>query len=1000
MQFSVIVEGPISHAAPSEEALSELERYLTSLKRSPEFIEQLKSGTPQIVKEKLTYKQAEVISDRLMEFGLESIIDPPKKTDQRSTASLVQTKTPSPSAALALENLKQHKSQRIKNSAQASTNTNEALASQKDSSDSKKNAPAPKTAKGSESTKAYASATSTRKAQTTQAEKNAHSKNQTEDDKLSQASPQKNISQLNISNTRADANTNVSENKKTDLKNNKEKLETKSEKNTHPNVESITKPSDNKETDKKYSVSAVLNKNTEKTNTTNNTKTASANVVPISPKSNTTPLKPLLAQTKKNTLSNKTATKQTEQNSPLSPLNHCAEEIKSLFNLANAKNISRERKSFSKLKAFSVAALSLLAPLTYTAGLVTAGIITLSLLGFIFGLLAKLSPMLAILLMLLPSLLAFAAFAVLSIPFWINKNRSSRLEEVKNQDEAKLFMLVTAVCKIINAPAPDKIYLGLQASINSSMSTNLKDFFALSKTLPEKTSLCIGAPLLENFSIKDFCYFTARECGRFADPQTRRAQFISQGVLRWLNDLNNRDFHLSVNLQSKTEGLGNQKISDLAGAFINRIEDLESIESSFFGYCERKLTNIYNSNYSTDNFESIIVSKNDGAIAENNLLNIKDALQRSYDEVVGNIESRRLANNLSELSAYFFQKNSAEHNEGASEKTDVIKTNRKIKTLINNLRPISEKLTLNFYEKEKIEVSSDSLMSVSELFKRNKNDSKQEKIAEDFLCGWSHELQFWKLPKETSIKDIDDDKKTIKLNNCIEKIRYLSPDRSAALDYYYILLKQLTELKAAKKIQSSGNSFQHQHCSDPIKDFDREIKIRETKIKEYGDDINLQNCVMGERLGLGLSLNKSNRNLSSFLYASLTKLHTVCEKLNLIANDSEELSILTTYKPKQLPQHYQLHIRELTERLNGNCRSVQRRLSDCLFNFYDKISIDDAITDRMLPYSKHSGTQLCLDKARVTLSTLSTAFKHTSEIAANIAAKSESSFEIEAVKKL
>lgn len=1008
MQFSVIVEGPISRAAPSEEALSELERYLKSLKRSPEFIEQLKSGTPQIVKEKLTYKQAEVISDRLMEFGLESVIDPPTKPEP---ISLSQTPPSSPSAALALENLKQNNSQPEANLALASTDPAKAMVSQKNKSEPKKNAPTTEARKESEPVKARAPSSPKSKIEKPtnlredskhiQTEKSINKKTQPEDRTSTQKPPQKNkknVSQLKVSKNQAGEN--KKEDSERDQANAKLTERTNPEKATHSKVEPITKPTNKRENDKKYSVSAVLNKSTSDTETTKNIRNNNTNVVPISPENTTKISKPLLTQTTNSPKLSETVTKKTKNTSSRSPLNKSAEEIKSLFNLANAKSISFEAQRFSKLKTYGIAVLSILAPSIYMASLVVAGIITLSLLGFVFALIAKLSPMFAILLMILPSLLVFGALTVLSIPIWINKNRASRFEEIKIQDEPKLFMLVTAVCKIINAPPPEKIYLGLHASINGCMSADLKQFFSLSKTLPEKTSLYIGAPLLENFSIKDFCYFTARECGRFARPQTRRPHFISQRVLMWLDDINNRDFHLSAYLQKKADGLSNQKLADLMGLFINRIEDLESIESSFFGYCERQLLKICNSNYSTVTYKNAVVSDHDAAIANNHYADIKDAIQRSFDEVVSNIESRRFANNLSELSAYFLQQNNSKDEEEAPTKSDLIKSNRKIKALINDLRPISEKLTLNFYQQENIGVSPESLLSVSELFKRNKNDSKQEKIAADFLCGWSHGLQFWKLPKETTIKDINDASKTNKLNNCIEKIRYLSPDRSAALDYYYKLLKQLTELKAAKKIRSSGNSFQFQHCSDPSKDFDREIKIRETKIKEFADDINLQNCVMGERLGLGLLLSQGNKNLSSVLYASLTKLHTVCEKINLIANDREELSILITYKPKQLPQHYQLHIRELEERINNSCRLVQRRLSDCLFNFYDKISIDDAIADRMLPYSNHSGTQLCLDKATVTLSTLSTAFKHMSEIAANIAAKSESTFKIETIKKL
>ncbi|GAB1266339.1 hypothetical protein [Aurantivibrio infirmus] len=1024
MQFSVIIEGPISRATPSEESLSELERYLKSLKRSPEFIEQLKSGTPQVVKENLTYKQAEVISDRLMEFGLDSVIDPPSKTDSKSATSFSQTNVATKNVVKPSPHTQQHISpsnEGTSKSAQTPTKTAEAKtpepviatpikkevatsANRKDKNQASintKKEDIPQ-AKNTAPVIAVEKSDKTSQIENKQASVQGAQKKERPNQEQKPSAPKT----INPQKPKTDTVTtstpnNIDDSKKIEQKN------TKSNVKPCANVEPIIKSKDNDNTEKKYSVSAVLAKTEDKTDL-KNSGSNTTNVVPITPTNNLAARKPLLTQAPSSEgvaskKQNSVANKQPKKTPAESPLNKSAEEIKALFNLANAKNIAIETPRFNRTKSYGLAVLSILAPVTYAAGLIISGVITFSIIGFVFGLVAKLSPMLAIILLLIPSLLVLSIMSILSIPLWIKTKSDSRYVDIKIQDEPKLFMLVTALCKIINVPTPEKIQVGLEANIRSGMSAKLKDFFTFSQELPERTSIRIGAPLLENLSIKDFSYFCAKECGRFADPTTRRSQYISQAILNWLNDLNNREFKLSEYLERKIGLIANEKLNDAALHLTNRIKNLESIESFFFGHCEQKLLFLSNTEKSTAaRYGEKILNAQDAATSRNRITDIEDATQRSIDEMVANIKNRRFVKNISELSAHFYQKNKANTEQNRSAQSDLISNNGPLKALIKNLDPVSEKLTLNFYERENIVVSSESLLSVAELFKRNKTDNKQEKIAKEYLSNWPHGLQFWKLPKETSIKDIDENSKITKLNNCIEKIRYLSPDRAPALDYYYKLLKQLTELKAAKKIKSSGNSFRFQYCSDPSNNLDREIRSRETKLKEYADDINLQNCVMGERIALGLLLNKDSEKLSTVLYTSLTKLHAVCEKLNIIARDAEELSILNNYKPKQMPQHYQLHIRELTERINGNCKLVQRKLSDCLFNYYDKkkLSIDEIITDRMLPFSEHSANQLCIDRAKVTLSTVSTAFQHTSEIAANLATKSENLYGIETVKKL
>ena len=81
MQFSVIVEGPMDSNASSEDSLLELERFLRASEIPTQTLKDLKQGQSKVVRNKLSYEQAVSISDRLMDLGLESFIDPPPKPE-------------------------------------------------------------------------------------------------------------------------------------------------------------------------------------------------------------------------------------------------------------------------------------------------------------------------------------------------------------------------------------------------------------------------------------------------------------------------------------------------------------------------------------------------------------------------------------------------------------------------------------------------------------------------------------------------------------------------------------------------------------------------------------------------------------------------------------------------------------------------------------------------------------------------------------------------------
>ncbi len=96
MEFRVIITK--CEQPPTSASFDQLQDYLKSLKVPPRILASLVQGRPGILKSNLSYQEAITISDRLLDFGFNTLIDPPVEPKER-VAPLKPAAQPKPKAS-------------------------------------------------------------------------------------------------------------------------------------------------------------------------------------------------------------------------------------------------------------------------------------------------------------------------------------------------------------------------------------------------------------------------------------------------------------------------------------------------------------------------------------------------------------------------------------------------------------------------------------------------------------------------------------------------------------------------------------------------------------------------------------------------------------------------------------------------------------------------------------------------------------------------------------
>ncbi len=888
MQFSVIVEGPSEGEPASEDSLLELERFLLASDISPQILKRLKQGQPQILKNRLSYDQAVSISDRLMDLGLESIIDPPTKPEANNA---------------------QKKAAKV-----TRLNPN--------NSDPKK-----------------------------------HGSNKG----LLAQTPKPNI-------------------KKPSLAVVKNSSDTKSLKKTLGAGEKKRPPM------------------------------AKIAMPPATPKQ-AKPSTPLTTQKKAAaTKQEKPQTNNQKNVSASSNLSKAAAEIKALFHLPKTGAIEITIPRSVRIKFILIATLSVAIPVVYSAIWLTLFYLSISFSIFLYATIASYSTALGVISAAIPTLLLSICFALTNLPLLPRNQKSTVRLALKAKDEPKLFMLATAIAKVFKAPAPTTITMDASAHTRAKQRCGLKNFLQLNKVLEGEIELSIGSVLIQNLSIRDFSALIAKEIGVYAHPQLRRPNWIIQYAINRVQQIKTPHPTFESALRGLNEKVKLGFIQSLLAKTAQVGAKLQALCCSYFEHAENllKFSSGSVSPVSTKYLQAFLTEEeNRDAIDEllETLLHIDANLELSLDDLLGDNSKTRLPENLAHYCQHLFEKNNESLSIGKDQpSTGLVRSTQAVRSLLDNTEAYAINLTRQYYQSCGLNLNNLELCSLKALIQQEAKDQKFKQAAVDYFGDWLHPLQFWRPPSESLLPSTDSDTIINRLNNCIARVRYVSPDRQNSLNRYDKLIQQLSELKAAKKVVASGNVFQYQRCVDSAQSLDKDLSVRKAQTKELQDELRQQNAIMGERLALGLLLDKQHKSYSAKLLQALHACSHVSDKVITLVCAIEELNQLLRHNPKNQAQQYQLYLRELTDLVRDTEKNIRRKLIHCPFDLIDRrySNLAEFISSQQPEHDtlNMKREQLTLVRAKDTLAALNWGYKQINQRAAYIAAAMENSFGVDTIKKV
>jgi hypothetical protein len=911
MQFSVIVEGPMDSNADNEDALLELERFLRSSNIPAQVLHQLKKGQPQVLKNQLSYEQAVSISDRLMDLGLESIIDPPIKPDENKRPKVTPIKSQTPPQKI--------QKQRPPVAAQTAGSS---LANRKVS---------------------HKPALAVVKAPAIHA--------------------------------------------KTPLR-------------QRPPMATLESQSSVRgQTNKVGGAKLAPGQSDQEVNRAQSSATAKL-------------ASPQLAPTRVSSLQQKNSKSQAAN----SALSAAAAEVKSLFKLPKEGALDLPLNASTRWKMVFAGAVGVAVPAVYCAIWLSLLYVSLSLSVAVFNATAASSIVFAAVLSIFPLAMLAGLFALTHLPYFFAE-RSKRAElELRAKDEPRLFMLANAIGKVLKTPTPSAITLNNSSRVRAQQDSSLNDFFRLKDELAGDIQISIGAVLIECLSLRDLCSLIAKELGIYSKAQLRRPQWIIQ------HGMNLVQFGKAVHpefqqrlrtLHEQTQvGIFHKALAFIAGAS----ERLHGFTQAYFDRAHTLLKICISSSNSINTEYQLAFLGGDGheQLLET-LIHIEANHDLALEEMLqANSKSRRV-NNLSDYSHYLLDKNLLDKNRGDLANTGaakqkysgnsaaIVASNAPTKDLLANFERYGQVLSKLAYQHAGFDLSEIELCTLQSLFKQEAKDQKFTQAANDYFSDWQHPLQFWRVPAEALLPKSSNDAVN-RLNNCIARIRYVAPDRQGSLQRYDKLIKQYAELQAAKKIIASGNTFEYQRCGESARNLDRDLNQRKAQVREVQDELRQHNAIMGERLALGLMLNKQQKELSVKLFQALSACHSIGDKTLSLMTGIEELTHILRHKPKNQPQQFQLYVRELTEQIGETEKNIRKKLLHCPYDMIDRrypnlaqfVSAQQVNHDAL----NLSHEQLIIHRAKDTLAAINWAYNQLNQRAAYIASAMEKQFGVETVKKL
>ncbi|MGI1678222.1 MAG: hypothetical protein K6L75_05795 [Cellvibrionaceae bacterium] len=681
-----------------------------------------------------------------------------------------------------------------------------------------------------------------------------------------------------------------------------------------------------------------------------------------------------------------------------------AEEIKSLFKIPKLGLSNTEISALDVTKFYFTALLSLVLPALYVSGILVLAIAAISSAIIFHSLIASFSIILWVLSIILLSIPLLVLAGLLAIPFFSKDKEALKNIPLTAKDEPRLFMLTAAVCKIIGTPTPEKININFEGNILGDFSFNKKDLFKLNKSLTIQPSITICISLLNNLSIRQYCSLISRELGKQKHAKLLRPNAICNSQLKRMKKWKEKPGITSDALKAASSKISNEKAINIIAAFTSLSETTEYLHKTYFNFSHQIISKKMADNSVAARYQYNVFGAEPNeplTLLQTKLENLAASRYEAIQMMVIENESHRYASDLASLIEHIEEK----YNSGAQYKViddSLIPRDKALKSLINNTVKYSNYLTRDFYSQNQVDLEKAQLLSIENLLKKESRDAKIEKIAVEYFGKWHHGLQYWKLPKEAVLASIDKNHIIAVLNNCISKLRYMSPDRPALIEKYYRQLKQLTEIKAAKKIRSTGSEYKLTSIADNITNLDTEISAREAQLQDINTQLMQQNAAMGERISLGLLLDKDHKEMTSKLYTALAVLSDCASNLNNIAADCEELQTLINSSPKKINQHFNLQIKKVKDSIDENFKILSRKLKKCPYDYLDQRHefLFGVLNENIAKADSPDANKRTLQKGKISLTTTATSYKSISDLAANYATRMERLYKIESIRKL
>lgn len=692
---------------------------------------------------------------------------------------------------------------------------------------------------------------------------------------------------------------------------------------------------------------------------------------------------------------------------PAAPANYLAKaaaEIKSLFRGPQKQPLSMPVSKAAQLRLLAACCLSALLPIAYFTALISVVGLMMAVAIVGINLFSGLPFFMPLLLLPLPTFMLFTIALVLAMPlFTANSQRSSTIA-LQAKDEPKLFMLTAALAKLVQTSAPTQIHIVAEPVLRCRHQYTVKDFVAFRKPLPSTNTITIGTSVLHSLSLKTFCALAAVELARYADPTAQRRYAIGHAIIDFLSRAKQPATTLSKLLRHVQQHITSQKLCGGLGRVIHLLCWVEAAIEGYFCWAERLANKLVNATiHETQQLQAQLVGTKTASRTATTYKQLGQAYQQSVEQLILKNTQHRYVDSLADLVEQQFRTIGKKAMAGqATDDDGIIAIDQPMRGLVNNISTYNRTATAEFYGHHGLDMSTLDVYSVEDLYHKKAEDTRLRKVSDHYYGKWFDSNLRWKLPSESALRELNQQTVIDRLNQCIGKIRYLSPDRTNGAATYAKIVKQIVELKAARKVAASGNEFKFQHCTDLSSDLEREINTRLERLKVLKHDLQQQNTAMGERIALGLQLEQKRKNLAMSVFNSLVYFDSVGDKLNVLMQDTEELGHLLQFTPKKLSRNYELHIKELAERIEESIRSVIKRAQHCPFQYLNKrySKLAELLSHNISATFTGSPAQRLVNKSKILQKSIARAYQGVSDVAADIGAEMERKFEIEKIKRV